>query len=170
VAFPQLFTPRAADAEIDPGKYTCMVLIPKTDEKTVNAIKDGIKSELAAKFKKEPIDWGNPLKDGDKYFNSLDDEKAEGKEYYKGHYYLNLKSSNQPKVQDQYGKTATDPKSIESGDFIRVAFNLSAYDTAGNKGVGAYVQTVQFAKKGDSIGGGSIVFDALEEEDDEAFA
>lgn len=180
IAFPELFVPRPATAEIDANKYTVMVLIPKTEKDTIAKIQAGIKEALATKFKKEPVDWNTPLKDGDKYYqNKVDsadpaDEEAAKKtyDYYRGHYYLNLKSNDQPKVVDRGLQPVLDAGLVKSGDYAVVSFNLSAYDTAGNKGVGSYINVVQWVKTGDSIGGGNAMSGlvALDDEDEEAFA
>jgi hypothetical protein len=92
-----------------------------------------------------------PLKDGDAKFNEDEVKYA----HYKGRYYMNLKTRTPPKVVDSAVKEITDPTVITSGDHAKVSVNFRAFDVSGNKGVGAYLNAVQWLGKGPVVIGGS---------------
>lgn len=182
IAFPNLFEPTPATAKYDAGKYTARILIPKSDTELVAKINSAINKELIAKFKKVPSEWNNPIQDGDVYINKqvIDRDEAAYSEAdtrehysdYKGHYFINAKSGDQPKLIDRKLQPILDNTLLKSGDYAVVSFNLSAYDKE-SKGVGAYLNVVQFAKAGNPIGvpGATLAgFAELEDEDEEAFA
>ena len=178
MAFPNLFSPRPDDAEIDAGKYTVMVLVPKTDTETVDAMKAAVKASLNGK---SASGMRLPVKDGDSYFaekigQAGDKDKAKLEKslaYYKGHYYINVKSNTQPKVVDPMKNVIEDGTKVNSGDYGRVLISFAAYDKAGNKGVGAYMDAVQWLRQGEVIGSTAAnrvdAFDVESEELDEVF-
>ena len=98
IAHPYIFNPRPESAEIDPGKFTVMVGVPKSDTDTVKRIKDAIAEAIKRQWPegKTPGGMSMPLKDGDAKF--AEDEKKYS--HMKGHYYLNAKTTTKPKVFD----------------------------------------------------------------------
>ena len=166
LAYPWLLQPRPEDAEIDPGKYCVLALIPKSDKATVAKIKSAIDAAIARKWpNKPPSNLGNPLKDGD-----LKDAA-----HYKGCWFINVKSNSRPQVVDAALNEVIDPREIVSGDYGRVSMNITAYDQAGNRGTSAWINSVQVLEKGEPIGSFSRAEDDFSEgleafEDDDAFA
>src|SRR5699024_10051845 len=84
-----LFEPQAFEGQ-DP-KYSTAILIPKTDEKTVNKIKAAQKAALEqgknTKFNGSiPKNWSNTLRDGDTEADL--DKNPE----YAGHYFMNVRN------------------------------------------------------------------------------
>lgn len=165
IVYPNLDEPRPEDAEIDAGKYTCLVLIPKEDTKTVQAIKDAIEYAKVKKFdKRVPPNLLLPLKDGDEKM----DKNGDPVEWYAGHYFLNLKSNNQPKLIDPFKNEISDASFIKGGDWGRVRIAFTAYDKSGKKGVGSYINVFQFVRAGDPLGNADTL-DDFEEMEEEAF-
>lgn len=170
IVYPFLAEPKPIDAEIHAGKYTCMVLIPK-DENPEKAINAAIK-EAADEFFKGKLPPGAklPLKDGDEKL----DDNGDVVPMYEGHWYINLSSNRQPTMIGPL-KQALDAgsiKSIKGGDYARVKIAFVGYNSAGNKGVGAYMNAIQFIRAGDPLGGtgGDLSgFDAVEDELADAF-
>lgn len=161
LSYANLFTPRAAM----PGqeeKYSLCVLIPKTDKATIEKVKAAIeaaKQEGAAKFGgKVPAGLKSPLRDGD--------AERDGPEY-KGHYFINANSKQKPGVVDAQLNQVLDPSEVYSGCYGRVSLNFYAYNTNGNKGVGAGLQNVQKLADGEAFSGRSRAeddFTAAEED------
>lgn len=165
IVYPNLAEPRPADAEIDAGKYTVLALIPKTDKTTIEAINAAVEYAETKKFPKgHPSKFTYPLKDGDEKF----DKNGDPVEWYQGHYYLNLKSLNQPKLIDPCKQPIADPSFIKGGDWARVRIAFSGYEQSGNRGVGSYIDVLQFVRSGDPLGNSDTLddFDDLGSGDD----
>lgn len=163
IVYPNLDQPRPEDAEIDAGKYTVLVLIPKEDTSTLKAMDAAIEYAKTKKFPKMvPKTLLLPLKDGDEKF----DKEGNPVEWYAGNYYLNLKSNNSPKIIDPFKNAIEDASFIKGGDWCKVRIAFSGYDMAGNKGVGSYVDVVQFVRAGDPLGNSDTLDDFDVEEDD----
>jgi hypothetical protein len=162
LVYPSLAEPRPDDAEIHAGKYTCMVLIPKSDEDTYNKLKAAAEHAATEKFKRVLPNLRMPIKDGDEKF----DKDGEPIGWYADHWYLNLSAKLQPKMIDpiKRGMTRDEVETIKGGDWVRVRIAFAGYDSAGNKGVGSYVNVVQFIHAGDALGGGDNLddFDAID--------
>ena len=162
IAHPFLFTPRPESSEIDPGKYTAMVIVKKSDTETVAKLKAAVEAALKAQWPdKIPGGLSKPVKDGDAKF--AEDEKKH--HYLKGTYYLNVKTTTKPKVFDAQVQEIIDPTEITSGDYAKVSMNFKAFDKAGNKGVGVYVNAVQHLGKGPEVIGGGNAADDFEAEE-----
>ena len=157
LVYPSLHEPRPADAEIHAGKYTCMVLIPKSDTDTYEKLKAAADFAAMEKFKRVLPNLRMPIKDGDEKF----DKEGEPIEWYADHWYLNLSAKLQPKMIDPLKGSMSDEQiaGIKGGDWVRVRIAFSGYDSAGNKGVGSYVNVVQFIHAGDPLGGGDSLDD-----------
>lgn len=165
LSYVHLFEPYSFDGDQE-AKYSCVLLIPKSDEATVAKLKAAYKAAVeqgkATKWKgKVPKGVAIPLRDGD------DDPTYEGEEF-EGHWILRASSRSKPGVVDRNPRIAIeDPTRVYSGCYARVSLNLFPYDTAGNRGVSAGLNNVQFLRDGESLGGRSRAeddFDALDDE------
>ncbi len=161
LSYVHLFQPREGQDGGEP-KYSVCVLIPKTDKATLDKVKAAIeaaKQAGAAKFGgKIPAGLKNPLRDGD--------TERDGPEY-KGHYFINASSKQKPGVVDAQLNAVLDQQEVYSGCFGRVSLNFYAYNTNGNKGVGAGLQNVQKLADGEPLSGRSRAeddFTAAEED------
>lgn len=162
LSYVTLFTPRS-QKEGQPAKYSVLLLIPKSDTKTVNAIKAAIevaKQEGAAEHfgGKVPAGLRTPLRDGD---SERDDPE------YQGHWFLNASSKNKPGVVDPAVQPILDTSRVYSGCYGRVSIDLYAYNNSGNKGIAAGLNNVQFLADGEPLSGRSRAesdFTAAEED------
>lgn len=135
-------------------KYGCTILVPKSDTKTVNAIKRAQKAALeegkSKKFDgKIPAKWNNSFRDADS------DEEADTLEKnpeYEGHYFMSVSNTRKPGIVDRDRDPIDDPSEIYSGMYARVSLNAFAYNTNGNKGVSFGLQNVQKLKDGTPLG------------------
>ena len=155
LSYCHLFTPRAM-AEGGKAKYSVSILIPKNDTKTVKAINDAVAKCIAENPEKLKGKKGlkHPLRDGD--------EERESPEYA-DHYFLGASSTDKPVVLDESKQPILEPREAYSGMYGRVSINFFAYDTAGNKGVGAALNAVMKTADGEPLGSSYTEDDAVED-------
>lgn len=164
LSFPHLFKPYAFDTE-EP-KYSVMLLIPKSDKKTLKKIQDAIE---VAKERGKAGPWGGKmpkdvqttLKDGD--LSSDDYPEREG------HMFMTVRSNTKPGVVDRSLNAILDPSEVYSGCYARVSISAFPYKFGGNSGVSFGLGNVQKIDDGESLGGAARAeedFDALDDDDD----
>jgi hypothetical protein len=154
LSFVHLFRPtKMSDDAESKEKYSVSILIPKNhpqvDEikaKIELAKQNGMKGKFQGKL---PVNWKNPLRDGDEKFEEDPEKYAE----YKGHYYINASSGTKPTVVDGKRQNITDETQVYSGCWGRVSVNFYPFNSKGNKGVAAGLNNVQKAKDGEALGG-----------------
>ena len=151
LSFPHLFEKYAVGSNGEP-KYSCMLLIPKTDRATIRKIKAAQQEALtlgASKFKggKPPKNWKGTLRDGD--------TEKDTEEYpeYEGHYFMNVSSNRRPGVVD-INRNPVEPEEIYSGCYVRASINAYAFNTQGNAGVSFGLNNIQKVRDGEPLGGG----------------
>lgn len=159
-----VFEPHAIEEGQD-KKYSVSLLIPKTDKKTLNAIKKAIEAAKVAGAPK----WGGkvpgnlkmPLRDGD--VDRPDQEE------YAGMYFVNANSTNKPGLVDANVQPIMDSTELYSGCYGRASVNFYAYNVSGNKGIACGLNNIQKLRDGETLGGRSRAeddFDAVETEED----
>ena len=168
LSYLNVFKPRVQAEGQDP-KYSACLLIPKSDTKTVKAIKDACEAARlasAAMFGKVPDKLKMPIHDGD-------GEMPNGGEYgaeAKGCWVLNCSSKNQPGIVDRNVNPILNPSDLYSGCWGRVDLNFFTYNTNGNKGIGAGLNNIQKIRDDEPLGGkqrASDVFESVEDEDED---
>lgn len=165
-SFPHLFEPFAF-SEDDKPKYSTMILIPKSDKKTMDKIRaaeqEAIQDGTATVWKgKKPKKLNSVIKDGD--------DDADEYPEREGHWYMSVRSNTRPQVVDASVQKIIDPDEVYSGMYGRVSINAFAYSHAGNNGVGFGLNNVQKTADGESLAGGSSAeddFDSIDEDDDD---
>lgn len=147
-SYAHVWTPKAMEAGNDP-KYSVSILIPKTDNVTVNKINAAVDAALLAgaeKFGgKPPKNFKHPLKDGD--IERPDDE------VYAGHYYVSASSFRQPGIVDANREDIIDKDEFYSGCYGRASINFYAFNVGVNKGIAAGLQNLQKLEDGERLGG-----------------
>lgn len=167
LSYAHLFEPYAFEGDQEP-KYSVMILIPKSDKATMADIKaaQAAAVELGVRTKwngKKPKNLYNTLKDGD---SDMDGEEFEGC------WCLRCSSRNAPGIVDRQARPVMDSTKVYSGCYGRVSINFFPYSAAGNNGISAGLNNVQFLRDGDPLGGRSRAeddFDALDDEDEGAY-
>lgn len=167
LSYVHLFEPYAQDSEQD-EKYSCVILIPKSDKKTLGRIDAAIKAaaEQAKNSKfdgKIPANLATTLHDGD------EEGDLEKNPEYEGHMYMSISSKTKPGLVDGDVNPILDSTELYSGCYARVSINAFGYNYKGKKGVSFGLNHVQKIKDGDYLGGRSRAeddFDAVESEDD----
>lgn len=161
-----VFEPHAIEEGQD-KKYSVSLLIPKTDKKTLNAIKKAIEAAKVAGAPKwggkVPANLKMPLRDGD--VDRPDQEE------YAGMYFVNANSTNKPGLVDANVQPIMDSTELYSGCYGRASVNFYAYNVSGNKGIACGLNNIQKLRDGETLGGRSRAeddFDAVETEEDDS--
>lgn len=146
-------------------KYSVSAIIPKSDTKTVNAIKAAIeqaKKDSVSKWGgKVPANLKLPLRDGD--IDRPDDEA------YAGCYFFNANSRQAPQVVDSKVQPILDQSEVYSGCHGKISVTFYGYNSNGNRGIAAGLGNIQKLKDGESLGGRTSAADDFQTEDDEDF-
>lgn len=156
LSYVHLFKPEAAEGSND-LKYSVSIIISKDDEENLKKVRDAVKAAtqagIAGKFQgKKPAGLKDPLRDGD-------EDRPESPEY-ENSYFINASSRTKPEVVEVAtvaGKRQfvqiTDEEKVYSGCYAHVSINFFAYNTNGNKGIGAGLNNVCKVKDGEYLGG-----------------
>ena len=144
-------------------KYSLMLIIPKSDKATLAKLKKAIE---AAKKQGVSSKWGGklpknlniPLHDGDEDFPDVKD--------FENTYYLNASTTRKPSVVDNHLNEILDEDQVYSGCYGRISINMFPYDAAGNRGVSAGLNNVQWLRKGERLDGGRTANDDFDEVED----
>lgn len=156
LSYVHLFKPYAATPEQE-EKYSCTILVPKTDTATMGRISAAIE---AARQKGITDKWGGqrppivptPVHDGDGVRPS--DGMAFGPEC-KGHWVFtaSAKTDYPPEVVDVNGGPIINQSEIYSGMYAYVNVNFYPYNFSGKKGIGCGLGPVMKRRDGESLGG-----------------
>ena len=135
--------------------YSVCLIIPKTDEETVNAINTGIDNAISMGADRlgrvNRARLRTPLRDGD--------VDREGKDLYANCWFINAKTKKRPLVVDKNRAEITNPDEIYSGMYANVALDFFAYSTSGNSGVSCALDKLQKVADGERLNGGHSVSD-----------
>ncbi len=156
LSYVHLFKPYANQ----PGqeeKYSCAILVPKTDTDTMGRINAAIET---AKQRGITSKWNGvcppivptPIHDGDGVKPS--DGTPFGPEC-KGHWVFTAssKADYPPEVVDKMGNPIINQSEVYSGMYGRVNVNFAPYTFGGKKGIGCYLGPVQKLRDGEALGG-----------------
>lgn len=169
LSYANIWVPKAMEAG-GKEKYSCQLIFPKTDTKTLEKFKAAFKAAVAyGKDKK----WGGvipegvkfPVKDGDK-----PNKAGKLNEAAKGCYFIAASADTQPNIIDLDEVKITNQSKVYSGCYVRGSINLFPYNFKNmNIGVGVGLNNLQFLKDGEPLGGrNSAEYDfSLEAYDDE---
>lgn len=179
LSYVSLEQPReAADGK---AKYSCMVMIPKSDTQLIQAINQAIANavEVGKQRGKGDTSRGrNPLKDGDAHTNMKGELLAEKAPELRGHYFLNASANLQrpPRLYTPRpdGKIEQAQQgAFYSGCYARVYLNFYAYSNQ-SAGVLAGINSAIKTRDGELLGeagmtdadafGAEIVTDATGDE------
>lgn len=151
-------------------KFSVSLIIPKSDTKTVNNIKEAIKaayeegnSKLKGNSRSVPAlsVIKTPLRDGDA--ERPDDEA------YKNSYFINANSPTAPGIVDANCNQIIDRSEMYSGVQGRASINFYAFNSNGNRGIACGLNNLQKLSDGTPLGGKSRAEDDFSTSDDEDF-
>ena len=160
ISYPALF-----EAKPNPSgklKFSCSLLIPKSNEKLVAEIRRAI--EKATELGKEKVWKGKvpkfryePLRDGDA---ELESGEKTGKEY-KDHFFINCSSDNPPGVVGKDAKPLLDQSKIFAGCYVLADVNPFPYNNSGNNGIGWGLNNIMLKAEGERLDGRVAAEDAF---------
>lgn len=147
-----VFEPTALN-DGDTPKYNVCILIPKSDTKTLEAVRKAIenakivgKSKLADKNGKIPSTIKLPLRDGDE---ERSDDPA-----YEGMMFINANSTRKPTIVDRDLNPIMSQEEFYSGCYGRASITFYAFNVQ-SKGIAAGLQNLQKLEDGEMLAGGS---------------
>ena len=150
-------------------KYSCSIIIPKSDKATINAINKAIDEAIQDGIGKFGGKIPNkatlklPLRDGD-----ID---REGDPAYANSYFVNASANEDhpPKVVDKRVQPILDHAELYSGVYAKVVLNFFAFNQQGNRGVACGLGNVQKIRDGEPLGSVSNPASefSVEDEDDD---
>lgn len=141
-------------------KYSCCILIPKEDQRTLAKLQAAINQAILLGEKKgywqgahlSPSTFKFPLRDGDQ-------ECAEKGEEYAGHWFLNASSSRKPHIVDINRNDIFDQSEVYSGCYARVCLNFYPFNKNRGKGIGCGLEAIQKVADGEPLGSVPIDID-----------
>ena len=149
-------------------KFSVSLIIPKSDTKTVTAVKNAIQaaydegqSKLKGNSKSVPALSAikNPLRDGDA--ERPDDEA------YKDSYFINANSATAPGIVDAARQPILERSEVYSGVYGRASINFYAFNSNGNKGIACGLNNLQKISDGEPLGGKTRAEDDFADEDED---
>lgn len=150
--YANVFEPTAMN-DGDTPKYNICILIPKSDEKTVNAIKKAIeaakqagKAKIADKNGKIPSTLKTPLRDGD--------EERGDDPTFENMFFINANTTRKPTIVDKDLNPIMSKEEFYSGCYGRASINFYAYNVS-SKGIAAGLNNLQKLEDGEMLAGGS---------------
>lgn len=169
LSYVHLFEKYAQNEGQEP-KYSCVILVPKSDRKTIKAIKAAqevaLENGKASKFGgRIPSNWKNTFRDGDED-DAVDHERNPE---YAGHMFMTVSANQQPGIVDRKVQDILDSREVYSGMYARVSINAFPFNTQGNKGVSFGLNNVQKLRDGEPLGGRSRADDEFDEVDDDEY-
>lgn len=165
LSYAHLFEPYAVNPDQE-AKYSCVLLIPKTDKATVAKLKA---AEEAAKQAGVGSRWNGKMPPVVQSIIHDGDTEAdlERNPEYAGHLFMSVSSKTAPGVVDAQVQPILDSTEVYSGCYVRASINAFPYSAQGNKGVSFGLNHIQKIADGDNLGGRSRAeddFEAYEED------
>ena len=150
--YANVFEPTAMN-DGDTPKYNVCILIPKSDEKTINAVKKAIeaakqagKAKIADKSGKIPSTLKTPLRDGD--------EERGDDPTFEDMFFINANTTRKPTIVDKDLNPIMSKEEFYSGCYGRASINFYAYNVS-SKGIAAGLNNLQKLEDGEMLTGGS---------------
>lgn len=149
-------------------KFSVSLIIPKSDTKTVTAVKNAIQaaydegqSKLEGNSKSVPALSAikNPLRDGDV---ERPDDAA-----YQDSYFINANSATAPGIVDAARNPIIEHSEVYSGVYGRASINFYAFNSNGNKGIACGLNNLQKISDGEPLGGKTRAEDDFADEDED---
>ena len=155
-SYANVFEPRSSMG--GEPKYSCSILIPKSNKEAVGLVTDAVNAAIAAHWgDKAPRTLRSPLRDGD-----VEREDP----VYEGMWFINASATTRvkPAVKVLDGgilADALDTDDFYSGCYGAAVLNFFAYDKNGNRGVSAGLNVVLKTRDGEKLSGGMSAESAL---------
>ena len=150
LSYVHLVEPWSNDPEKE-KKYSCTILIPKSDRATIGKIEAAIK--VATQNGKEKVFSGKIPSNLKTTLHDADEEAdLERNPEMAGHMYMALSSKRKPGLVDADLNPILDASEIYSGCWGRVSMNAFPYSNSGNKGISFGLNNVQKLRDDEPLG------------------
>ena len=156
-------------------KYSAALLFPKKNKNALKALIESINEAI-----KEGVDNGTFQGKNPGTFNKKNsklpkfswclrdgEEKEDDNPEYEGMMFLNASSKEAPLIGDADRQEIVDEEDFYSGCWGRAAIVLFPFNTDGNMGIGAYLQSVQKLRDGEKLAGRESLDSAFADDIDE---
>lgn len=147
-SFINLAEPRAITEGADP-RYSITLIFDKAAQATeaFQRLERGISEAVANKWgKRVPAGLKSPFRDGG-------EKEGQYEGYHKGDIFISPWSKSKPGVVDIMRQDMLTLDEVYAGWTCRANVRPFAYDTGGNKGVGLFLDNVQFLRAGKRLDG-----------------
>lgn len=129
-------------------EYSVCLLIPKSDERTLNDIRQAMKNAkeigISILNYNMDLDLKMPLRDGDI-------ERSD--EVYEGCYFMYASSANKPLILDEFNNQINNKEDFYNGCYGYASINFYAFNTNGNKGIACGLNNLMKTDEGEVLGG-----------------
>ena len=133
--------------------YSTMILIPKSDVDTLNAIESAVemayeegKDKLKGSSSKVPALGAirTPVRDGD--------EEYPDKPEMAGMFFINASNKRKPSIVDAENNIIMDTEEIYSGVWCQCSIEFFAYNAKGNKGITTSLRAIKKVRDDECLG------------------
>lgn len=157
LSFVNVFQPKATK-EGDEAKYSVTVIIPKSDTKTIEAIKaaitaaaeGGAAKHFGGKTPANPVEIST-FYDGDTAKDDMGELKKVKYPEYENSYFIRVSSKNAPKVFNKDRTEMVDSENMYSGCYGRVSMTFFAYSGNNRRGISALLNNVMKTRDGEPL-------------------
>lgn len=133
-------------------EYSVCLLIPKSDERTLNDIRQAMKNAkeigMSILNYNMDLDLKMPLRDGDI-------ERSD--EVYEGCYFMYASSANKPFILDEFNNQINNKEDFYNGCYGYASINFYAFNTDKNKGIACRINNIVKIENGDLLDDKSTV-------------
>ena len=156
-SYVNIFEPVASKFNPDKKEYSIVLLIPKSDIATKQAIDRAIQETVAEAadkvFSGYTSNLNMPVHDGD---GPMPQKGVPYPPECRGHWVMTAKTSakNKPEVVDENCQPILSATQVYSGCYGRVSIRFYAYNN-GSRGIGCGLGNVQKLRDGEPLGGGT---------------
>lgn len=152
LSYVHLFEKHRVNEKSD-AKYSVMILIPKKDKATIEALRA---AEAEAKEIGKTKKWGGKIPAGMKSIIHDGDETADDYPERAGHWHMNVSSPRKPGVVDSSLQPIMEESEVYSGCYARVSVSAYPYKhEQGGKGVSFGLNHVMKIRDGEALDGSS---------------
>lgn len=143
-------------------KYSCGIMIPKSDTDGIAMIKKAIDEAIQAAIAKGTFNkaasqsraFKYPLRDGDQYYAEAPDDSARAaRECFRGYMFLSASNNNPIGVVDKYAQPIMDQNEFYSGCWGHADIRFYGFSRSGSVGIGVGLNNVMKKRDDDRFDG-----------------
>lgn len=149
-------------------KYSVSLIIPKSDTKTVTAVKNAIQAAYEeGQSKLKGSSKSVPALTAIKTLLRGGDAERPDDEAYKDSYFINANSATAPGIVDAARNPIIEHSEVYSGVYGRASINFYAFNSNGNRGIACGLNNLQKISDGEPLGGKTRAEDDFADEEED---